>query len=177
MKKKFAVILACVLCLALCGCLAAVPEDPLESTGNSIPATLPEDSSAPTQDSDPEPPEPVHCHSWQDATCTDPEICADCGDTRGSPLGHSWQDASCNQPKTCKTCGETEGDAIGHSYRGGKCTRCAAADPSAEEMVWIPTNGGTKYHSRASCSNMKDPQQVPLSEAKAQGFTPCKRCH
>lgn len=46
-----------------------------------------------------------------------------------------------------------------------------------EEMVWIPTNGGTKYHRRSSCSNMEDPQQVPLSQAIAMGFTPCKRCH
>ena len=45
------------------------------------------------------------------------------------------------------------------------------------EQVWIPTNGGTKYHSRSNCSNMKDPIQVDLADAKAQGFTPCKRCH
>lgn len=46
-----------------------------------------------------------------------------------------------------------------------------------EQMVWIPTNGGTKYHSISSCSGMNDPQQVPLSSAEAQGFTPCKKCH
>lgn len=45
------------------------------------------------------------------------------------------------------------------------------------QMVWIPTNGGTKYHTYAGCSNMKNPIQVTLSEATAQGFTPCKRCH
>ena len=33
-------------------------------------------------------------------------------------------------------------------------------------MVWIPTNGGTKYHSRSSCSNMKNPQQVTKKEAE-----------
>lgn len=47
----------------------------------------------------------------------------------------------------------------------------------AEEMVWIPTGGGTKYHSRSSCSGMDDPDLVPLSKAIAKGFTPCKRCH
>ena len=46
-----------------------------------------------------------------------------------------------------------------------------------EEMVWIPTHGGTKYHSRSSCSNMDNPSHVPISQAIARGFTPCKRCY
>lgn len=60
----------------------------------------------------------------------------------------------------------------------------AATSPSVtkepvqtETMVWIPTNGGTKYHSKSSCSNMDNPQQVTLSEAQAKGFTACKRCY
>lgn len=43
--------------------------------------------------------------------------------------------------------------------------------------VWIPTNGGTKYHSKASCSGMKDPKKVDLAVAEAQGYTACKKCH
>lgn len=46
-----------------------------------------------------------------------------------------------------------------------------------EEMVWIPTKGGKKYHSRSTCSNMDNPREVTISQAKAKGFTPCKRCH
>ncbi|MBQ2939585.1 MAG: hypothetical protein IJE00_04370 [Clostridia bacterium] len=45
------------------------------------------------------------------------------------------------------------------------------------EMVWIPTKGGTKYHTHAGCSNMDGPIQVTEQEAINQGFTPCKRCH
>lgn len=45
-----------------------------------------------------------------------------------------------------------------------------------ENMVWIPTNGGTKYHRKSSCSGMKDPQEVSQSSAEAMGFTPCKKC-
>lgn len=44
-------------------------------------------------------------------------------------------------------------------------------------MVWIPLHGGTKYHSRSGCSNMKGPAKVDLGYAKARGFTACKRCH
>lgn len=48
---------------------------------------------------------------------------------------------------------------------------------SISHMVWVPTNGGKKYHTSSKCSNMKDPKQVSLSTAIAEGFTPCKRCH
>ena len=52
-----------------------------------------------------------------------------------------------------------------------------SASKKTEEMVWIPTHGGKKYHSKSSCSNMKDPEKVTLSEAKKQGFTACKKCY
>lgn len=44
-------------------------------------------------------------------------------------------------------------------------------------LVWVPTNGGTKYHSYSSCSNMDKPMQVTKEHAEANGYTPCKRCH
>lgn len=55
----------------------------------------------------------------------------------------------------------------------------AAPESAAPQsvMVWIPTHGGTKYHTYSGCSNMIDPIEVTLEEATAQGFTPCQRCH
>lgn len=50
-------------------------------------------------------------------------------------------------------------------------------EESGENLVWVPTNGGTKYHSRSGCSNMKAPRQVTEETAVANGYTPCKRCH
>ena len=50
------------------------------------------------------------------------------------------------------------------------------ADDRNDPMVWIPTNGGTKYHSYSDCSGMYNPRKVHESEAKALGFTPCARC-
>lgn len=44
-------------------------------------------------------------------------------------------------------------------------------------LVWVPTNGGTKYHSHPGCSNMKDPKQVSVETAKKNGYTACKRCY
>lgn len=47
-----------------------------------------------------------------------------------------------------------------------------SAGKKTEQMVWVPTHGGKKYH-----SNMKDPEKVTLSKAKAEGFTACKKCY
>ncbi len=47
-----------------------------------------------------------------------------------------------------------------------------------EEMVWISATG-SKYHSRPDCGQM-DPStswQLSVSEAEAQGYEPCKKCH
>lgn len=47
---------------------------------------------------------------------------------------------------------------------------------SGEQMVWIPTHGGKRFHSKSSCSGMDNPEHVTRSEAEALGFTPCGRC-
>jgi hypothetical protein len=60
---------------------------------------------------------------------------------------------------------------------GGTGVTVPSTGDTEGDLVWIPTNGGTKYHSTSSCSNMKDPMQVTKEHAEANGFTPCKRCH
>lgn len=62
-----------------------------------------------------------HSHSWQNADCTTPKTCAECGETDGEPLGHTWKEATCTTPKTCTVCGKTEGDAIGHTWEEATC--------------------------------------------------------
>lgn len=52
-----------------------------------------------------------------------------------------------------------------------------SAGKKTEQMVWVPTHSGKKYHSKSTCSNMKDPEKVTLSKAKAEGFTACKKCY
>lgn len=46
---------------------------------------------------------------------------------------------------------------------------------TGDNLVWVPTNGGTKYHSRSNCSNMKNLNQVTKTTAETNGFTPCGR--
>ena len=95
------------------------------------------------------------------------------------PHVHSFSAATCTAPGAC-SCGATDGSAIGHNFSGGTCTTCGTGDPNyiSESMVWIPTKGGTKYHSSSSCSNMDNPEYVTKSDAYARGFTSaCKKCH
>lgn len=55
-------------------------------------------------------------------------------------------------------------------------TKPTEAPSISEAMVWI-SKTGTKYHSKSSCSNMKNPSQVTKSYAVANGYTACKTCH
>ncbi len=59
-------------------------------------------------------------------------------------------------------------------------TEPPAADPpdteGRNELVWI-TKSGEKYHSKATCSSIKDPTQVTKEEAISMGREPCKKCY
>lgn len=52
----------------------------------------------------------------------------------------------------------------------------AIVPDSATGSVWIPTKGGTKYHSSYTCSGMEGPIAMMEKEAIAMGFEPCKKC-
>lgn len=43
-------------------------------------------------------------------------------------------------------------------------------------MVWIPQSG-SKYHSKSSCSKMKNPSQISEETAISRGYTPCSKCY
>ncbi len=78
-----------------------------------------------------------HTHTWQEATCTQPETCSECGETQGEPLGHTWIEATCETPKTCEVCGATEGEPNGHVWEAAtcrhpeQCSVCGATKNSA----------------------------------------------
>ena len=37
---------------------------------------------------------------------------------------HTWDEATCTDPETCSVCGATQGEALGHNYVEGVCTEC-----------------------------------------------------
>lgn len=47
---------------------------------------------------------------------------------------------------------------------------------SDQTMVWI-SSSGKKYHRSSGCSNMKNPWQVSLEQAKSMGKEACKKCY
>lgn len=55
-----------------------------------------------------------HVHIWGEATCNDPEVCSECGETRGTAIAHQWQDATYDSPEHCALCGVTRGDSVGY---------------------------------------------------------------
>jgi hypothetical protein len=65
-----------------------------------------------------------------------------------------------------------EAQAVAHAEAQAQ----AAQQQAQENTVWIPRTG-SKYHSNSSCSNMKNPSQMTLSQAQASGYEPCKKCY
>ena len=63
------------------------------------------------------------------------------------------------------------------SGSGGSSVTVPRHEDTVGNLVWVPTKGGKKYHSRSGCSNMEGPMQVTVEHATALGYTPCKRCH
>ena len=73
-------------------------------------------------------------HSWQEATCTSPMTCKNCGTTSGAPLTHSYRSMvtapGCTTDGyttyTCDLCGHSYKDnyvtATGHSWKDATCT-------------------------------------------------------
>lgn len=59
--------------------------------------------------------------TWNEANCTTPRTCAECGETEGEALGHVWTAATCEAPKTCETCGLTEGEPKAHDWQEATC--------------------------------------------------------
>lgn len=84
-----------------------------------------------------------HQHTWQDASCSAPKTCSECGATEGSTLEHKWKVASCQAPKTCADCGATEGAALEHKWTDATCQTprtcadCGITEGSVKEHNWI----------------------------------------
>ena len=73
--------------------------------------------------------------------------------------------------------GGGSGSSSGSGSSGGSGVTVPSHEETVGNLVWVPTKGGTKYHTSPLCSNMIDPIQVSIETALANGYTPCKRCH
>lgn len=104
-------------------------------------------------------------HEWKAATCTDPEICTLCGETRGEALGHTWAAATCQMPKNCTVCGETQGIALPHQWSAATCQTpktckvCNETEGTVLAHNWVPATCTTASY----CSNCSVQSGSPLS--------------
>ena len=82
-------------------------------------------------------------HEWAGATCTSGEVCANCGETQGEPLGHSFKSAPCTTPRTCSRCGQTDGVARGHKFKDATyyepktCSVCGKTEGSPLTKTYL----------------------------------------
>lgn len=121
-------------------------------------------------------------HIWEEATCTTPKTCTECGATEGDVAEHTWTDATCSSPKTCSVCGATEGDVAEHAWTAATCSFPKTCS------VCGTTEGDTLQHSwtDATCSSPKtcsacgategNTLEHSLTEANYQSAATCAVC-
>lgn len=99
---------------------------------------------------------------------TDTENSGNSGNGNDSGTGSSTGNGSNNNT------GSNAGNDTGN---GGSEVTVPITEDTQGNLVWVPTKGGTKYHNKSTCSGMKDPKQVTVEHAVANGYTPCKKCY
>lgn len=99
---------------------------------------------------------------------TDTENSGNSGNGNDSGTGSSTGNGSNNNT------GSNAGNDTGN---GGSEVTVPITEDTQGNLVWVPTQGGTKYHNKSTCSGMKDPKQVTVEHAVANGYTPCKKCY
>ena len=94
-------------------------------------------------------------HSWAAATCTTPQTCSKCGETKGQPLSHQWVEATCNNPKICSLCAFQVGEKLEHNWAAADCnnpktcTLCALTEGTSLDHSWLDATCTTA----STCSN------------------------
>lgn len=76
-----------------------------------------------------------HQHTWQEATCTTPKTCTECGETEGEPLGHSAAEATYWEPSVCSVCGEQLADKLVPDFEKAGITVIDIDDVPAENVI------------------------------------------
>ena len=79
-----------------------------------------------------------HQHDWQEATCSSPKVCTECGVTEGEALPHTWKDATCEEPRTCSICGIEQGEPNGHDWQEATCQhpeQCAVCSSTRNSIL------------------------------------------
>lgn len=96
--------------------------------------------------------------------------CSECEDSHSVVLaapGHTWKRATCTDPDTCKSCGETKGEPLGgeHSWGEGVVVQTPADDQPGVLQYTCSVCSETRLEL------MDDASQTPDTEKPADGTT------
>lgn len=86
------------------------------------------------------------------------------------------QEASISKARITATAAPKSAQAMMAEERA----RQAAAEaqrPKTEAKVYIASKSSKVYHKKRTCSGMKNPKEITLSEAQKQGKRQCKKCY
>lgn len=108
-------------------------------------------------------------HVFLPATCTEPEICTRCGETRGELLGHDYGEATCTAPSVCLRCGKLHADPLGHDWLPATCTEpeiCARCEKLQGEPLGHDMTEPS-FQTPATCTRCGHVEGEPLVPALA----------
>lgn len=106
-------------------------------------------------------------------------------DERGTIALQATGDGAIAQLSDAGFAEEAVEEAVDEGFSQEPAAPAAPAETSApeepasqnERTVYVAASGkGKKYHSSPDCSNMKGTKELTEDEAKAQDYTPCKKC-
>lgn len=72
---------------------------------------------------------------------------------------------------------QVDSSAVANGTESPNALEVLKMGPTTGGQCWVPRNGGKKYHSSSTCSNMDNPILTTVDTATACGFDACKRCH
>ena len=114
----------------------------------------------------------THVHkSEKPATCTEPEVCAQCGTQMAPPVAHkSNKPATCTEPEVCAQCGTQMAPAAGH--KPGAAATCIANQTCTVCSVELAPVAGHKPGAAATCTTAQTCTVCKAELAAALGHKP-----
>lgn len=91
-------------------------------------------------------------HDFINATCTEPEKCAECGEIGNKALGHDYSDATCVDDAICTRCDEIIEEALGHDYSDATCTTPATCKVCFETTGTVVKHDINVIRTEATCT-------------------------
>ncbi len=143
-------------------------------------------------------------HSFNEADCANPSVCAECGLVNGLAKGHTlsaydcvtggvctvceaqvepsiyihnFQPATCTEPISCSRCSEIRGKALGHKWKAANCIT-----PKTCTVCKLTEGEPTGWHNwaEATCTKPRTCTGCGITQGRANGHygggMKCGRC-